>query len=123
MLAKYFSCEGNQHITLLGIGMGSEDTLTIQGKRAVEKADLIIGARRIADAVALPGQEVFYEYRSREIVDYIQNHPEYSNIVVALSGDVGFYSGARKLVELFGEDVYKRQLILSSFKDLVARSW
>ena len=37
MLAKYFSCEGNQHITLLGIGMGSEDTLTIQGKRAVEK--------------------------------------------------------------------------------------
>ena len=78
MLAKYFFCEGNQHITLLGIGMGSEDTLTIQGKRAVEKADLIIGARRVTDAVALPGQEVFYEYRSREIVDYIQNHPEYS---------------------------------------------
>ena len=111
MLAKYFSCEGNQHITLLGIGMGSEDTLTIQGKRAVEKADLIIGARRIADAVALPGQEVFYEYRSREIVDYIQNHPEYSNIVVALSGDVGFYSGARKLVELFGEVSIQPEII------------
>ena len=91
MLAKYFFCEGNQHITLLGIGMGSEDTLTIQGKRAVEKADLIIGARRVTDAVALPGQEVFYEYRSREIVDYIQNHPEYSNIVVALSGDVVYF--------------------------------
>ena len=111
MLAKHFSCEGNPQITTLGIGMGSEETLTIQGKRAVEKADLIIGARRIADAVALPGQEVFYEYRSREIVDYIQNHPEYSNIVVALSGDVGFYSGARKLVELFGEVSIQPEII------------
>ena len=80
--------------------MGSEETLTIQGKRAVEKADLIIGARRIADAVALSGQEILYEYRGQEIIDYIQNHPEYSNIVIALSGDVGFYSGARKLLEL-----------------------
>ena len=128
MLAKYFSCEGNQHITLLGIGMGSEDTLTIQGKRAVEKADLIIGARRIADAVALPGQEVFYEYRSREIVDYIQNHPEYSNIVVALSGDVGFYSGARKLVELFGEVSIQPEIIcgISSvvyFMSKIGLSW
>ena len=128
MLAKYFFCEGNQHITLLGIGMGSEDTLTIQGKRAVEKADLIIGARRIADAVALPGQEVFYEYRSREIVDYIQNHPEYSNIVVALSGDVGFYSGARKLLELFGEASIQPEIIcgISSvvyFMSKIGLSW
>ena len=128
MLAKYFFCEGNHHITLLGIGMGSEDTLTIQGKRAVEKADLIIGARRIADAVALPGQEVFYEYRSREIVDYIQNHPEYSNIVVALSGDVGFYSGARKLLELFGEVSIQPEIIcgISSvvyFMSKIGLSW
>lgn len=58
-MQNIFFCEGNQHITLLGIGMGSENTLTIQGKRAVEKADLIIDARRIAGAVALPGRKCF----------------------------------------------------------------
>ena len=108
--------------------MGSEDTLTIQGKRAVEKADLIIGAKRIADAVALSGQEILYEYRSREIVDYIQNHPEYSNVVIALSGDVGFYSGARKLLELFGEASIQPEIIcgISSvvyFMSKIGFSW
>ena len=43
------------HITLLGIGMGSEETLTIQGKKAAENADLIIGAKRLADAVRQAG--------------------------------------------------------------------
>ena len=128
MLAEHFSCEGNPHITLLGIGMGSEGTLTIQGKRAAEKADLIIGAKRIADAVALPGQEILYEYRSREIVEYIRNHPEYSNVVIALSGDVGFYSGARKLIELFGEVSIQPEIIcgISSvvyFMSRIGLSW
>ena len=64
----------------------------------------------------------------REIVDYIQNHPEYSNIVVALSGDVGFYSGARKLVELFGEVSIQPEIIcgISSvvyFMSKIGLSW
>lgn len=100
MLAEKFGLHPMPHVTLLGIGMGSEETLTVQGKRAVEQADLIIGARRMADAVALPGQDVVYEYRSMEIADYIQTHPEYARIVIALSGDVGFYSGARGLLKV-----------------------
>lgn len=104
MLAEIFGLDSNPHITLLGIGMGSRETLTLQGKEAAEKADLIIGARRMADAVRLPHQDVLYEYRSREIAEYIRNHREYERIVIALSGDVGFYSGARKLLELLGPD-------------------
>lgn len=102
MLAKHFSLEIKPHVTLLGIGMGSEETLTIQGKKAVLKADLIIGAKRMADAVRQPGQTVLYEYRSDKIGEYIENHPEYVNIVITLSGDVGFYSGAKKLLEVLG---------------------
>ena len=44
------------------------------------------------------------EYRSQEISDYIDAHPEYDNIVIVLSGDVGFYSGARKLLEVLCQD-------------------
>ena len=80
--------------------MGSEKTLTIQGKRAVQRADLIIGARRMADSIREPGQQVVYEYRSDVIGAYIKSHPEYENIVIALSGDVGFYSGAKKLLDV-----------------------
>lgn len=104
MLAEKFRFSRKPQVTLLGIGMGSRDTMTVQGKNAVENADLIIGAKRMADAVRLPHQDVFYEYRSQEIVDYIHSHPQYRNVVIALSGDVGFYSGAKKLLELLGED-------------------
>ena len=104
MLAEKFGFTYRPHVTLLGIGMGSRETLTIQGKETVEKADLIIGARRMADAVRLSHQDVFYEYRSSEIAQYIAEHPEYERIVIALSGDVGFYSGAKKLLDLLGTD-------------------
>ena len=93
-----------QKVTLLGIGMGSPKTLTQEGQEAVRNADLIVGAKRMVDAVRLSGQDVFYEYRSKEIAEYLIAHPEYTKVVVALSGDVGFYSGAKKLAELLGPD-------------------
>lgn len=104
MLIKRYGLIGKQKVTLLGIGMGSPKTLTQEGQEAVRNADLIVGAKRMADAVRLSGQDVFYEYRSREIAEYLKEHPEYTKIVVALSGDVGFYSGAKKLAELLGPD-------------------
>lgn len=104
-LADKFQIECRPHITLLGIGMGSPDNLTVEGKKALDGADLLIGARRMLDSVKKRGQSVYCEYRSEEICKYIQVHREYENIVIVLSGDVGFYSGARKLLKLLGEDV------------------
>ena len=103
-LTEHFSLAHRPHITLLGIGMGSQKLLTVQGKNSLDQADLLIGARRMVDSVKRPGQDVFVEYRSQEIRDYIDAHPEYDNIVIVLSGDVGFYSGARKLLEVLCQD-------------------
>ena len=103
-LTEHFSLAHRPHITLLGIGMGSQKLLTVQGKNSLDQADLLIGARRMVDSVKRPGQDVFVEYRSQEIRDYIDAHPEYNNIVIVLSGDVGFYSGARKLLEVLCQD-------------------
>lgn len=86
-------------ITLAGIGMGAPATMTAEVKDTCQKADVIIGAKRLADAAALPGQPVYYAYDSEEIAAYIKAHPEYERIVIALSGDVGFYSGATKLIQ------------------------
>ncbi|MDC7286994.1 bifunctional cobalt-precorrin-7 (C(5))-methyltransferase/cobalt-precorrin-6B (C(15))-methyltransferase [Blautia schinkii] len=93
------------HVALVGIGMGSEGTLTVRGRQVIDEAELIIGAKRMVDAVRLPHHTTIYEYNSEKIVNYINNHPELDNIVIVLSGDVGFYSGAKKLLERLGEDI------------------
>ena len=103
-LTEYFSLTHQPHITLLGIGMGSREMLTVQGKNSLDRADLLIGARRMVDSVRRPDQDVFIEYRSQEIKDYIDSHPEYDNIVIVLSGDVGFYSGAKKLLDVLQQN-------------------
>ena len=103
-LTEYFSLTHQPHITLLGIGMGSREMLTVQGKNSLDQADLLIGSRRMVDSVRRPDQDVFIEYRSQEIKDYIDSHPEYDNIVIVLSGDVGFYSGAKKLLDVLQQN-------------------
>lgn len=103
-LAEHFSLTHQSHITLLGIGTGSPEILTVQGKNSLDQADLLIGARRMVDSVRRPDQDVFIEYRSQEIKDYIETHPEYDNIVIVLSGDVGFYSGAKKLLDVLQQN-------------------
>ena len=105
LLTEQFHLELRPEVTLLGIGMGSPKTLTGEAVEVLSEAELIIGARRMADAVRQPHHEVLYEYRSDVIADYIREHPYYEHIVIALSGDVGFYSGARKLLDLLGPSV------------------
>lgn len=98
-LSKMFGFTLSQKISLVGIGMGAEKTLTLEGKKALNEAELLIGAKRMTEAVQKPGQMVLHEYRSEKIVEYIREHPKYRTVAIALSGDVGFYSGAKKLID------------------------
>ena len=88
-----------QKVSLVGIGMGTPDTLTQEGKQALDGADLLIGARRMVEHIRRTGQEIWTGYKPEEICAYIAAHPEHKNVAIALSGDVGFYSGAKKLLE------------------------
>ena len=95
-LSERFGFSLKPQITLLGIGMGSEGTLTLDGRKALEEADLLIGAGRIADSVKMPHHTVIYEYDSEKILNCIKEHEQYEHI--------GFYSGAKKLLQKLGED-------------------
>ncbi len=100
-------------ITLLGIGMGAPETMTLEGLLACEQADCIIGAKRMLEAVKKSlncwnvsrkdAVQMVSMYLSTEIAEYIRTHKEYHHIVIALSGDVGFYSGAKKLTDALAE--------------------
>jgi precorrin-6Y C5,15-methyltransferase (decarboxylating) len=98
ILRKRFKIETVKKITLLGIGMGSPRNMTIDGTNACNNADVLIGAKRMADALEHFHKPFFISYMPDEICEFIKSHDEYENIVVALSGDTGFYSGATKLI-------------------------
>ena len=90
-------CGNGCSAVLVGAGMGNENMLTLEARTQIEQADACIGAARLLEVC--PEEKVkFAEYRSSEIIKIIKDHPEYSRWVIVLSGDVGFYSGAKALL-------------------------
>lgn len=117
-------------ITLVGTGCGTEATLTGEGRTALQKADVILGAARVLEglpsfclqkketAAAKPAQigPLLEKYRSDENI---------ANVAIALSGDSGFYSGARflkkKIAEQFKEAEIEILPGISSVQMLAAK--
>lgn len=85
-------------ITIVGIGMGNAGTLTLGGKEAIENANLLVGAKRLIEI--FPEKMSEPEIYSDKIFEIIKKNNELDNIVVIMSGDTGFYSGATKLLGL-----------------------
>lgn len=125
LLCKRFSLQTKAEISLVGIGMGSENSRTKEAEDLLHEADLLIGAKRMVEACAAKGQDVYMTYDSKKIADYIKNHPEYEKIAVVLSGDTGFYSGAKKLIQELGEEVRIVSGISSVvyFMNRIKKSW
>lgn len=84
-------------VYLIGIGMGNPDTLTVRAHRLIVKSDCLIGARRMLDSADNENALRFPSIQNEEIVRIIASQPQDSIISVLLSGDVGFYSAAKKL--------------------------
>ncbi len=102
MLSERFGIEpaaaGRRRLSLVGIGMGG-DTMTQAARKAIDSADVIIGADRMVDEARASGKPVYREYLSDKILSYLDENPQYRSAAVILSGDVGFYSGAKKIIE------------------------
>lgn len=92
-----------EQIFLVGIGMGNRATLTIGALEALKHCDCLIGAQRMLDAFPDLFCEKVALTRPEQIAAYVSGHPEYRFVGVVFSGDVGFYSGARKLRHFFGD--------------------
>ena len=96
---------------LVGIGMGTPDHLTGEARAAFEKADCILGSGRMLESFKTTRKPLFDAYDPAKMLTYVQEHPEHRTIAVALSGDVGFYSGARRLISAFGNAGIRTELI------------
>lgn len=91
--------EKKRVVSLIGIGMGPAKGMTREACQAMEEADLLIGAGRMLEAAAGLGKPVYSAYDPGKIADYIGMHPEAERTAILLSGDIGFYSGAKRLYE------------------------
>lgn len=95
-----------REISVIGIGMGSRENMTYEALKACQYADLLVGAGRMLEQVQELKKPVFVSYKPDEIYDYVMSHPEYEKVALLQSGDLGFYSGAKKLMEKFaGEEI------------------
>ncbi len=115
------------NIYLVGMGMGSEDGLTLRAREALMRAEAVIGAERLLNGVPTdaPGERIALAL-PEQVADCIRSHSEWSTVCIALSGDPGFYSGALKLLELLHE--FKPEILCGIstpqyFAARLARPW
>lgn len=91
--------EVTMSIYIIGAGMGDTKILTVEAMEKIEKAHIIIGAKRIVEPYKL-GKEVYFEYEAEKITDIINKNKD-KNIALLFSGDVSFFSGAKKLMNIY----------------------
>lgn len=99
-LCARFGFAPKPEVFIAGIGPGSEALQTQEVRAAIRRADCLIGARRMLDAVAGQQQLTIDAIAPEAIASHIAQHPECGTFCVVMSGDTGFYSGTKKLLPL-----------------------
>lgn len=100
-LAEFLGFSPKQEIALIGIGMGNRDLLTGEAMKWIEESDLIIGAKRMTEMFEDGEREVCHAYLKDEIESCLKSHSHCQKAAILLSGDVGFFSGAKNLTGIF----------------------
>ncbi|MCR5715264.1 MAG: precorrin-6A reductase [Lachnospiraceae bacterium] len=95
--------EKDKQVLIAGVGVGDYRQQTKAVMNALKEADLVFGAQRILDKLDVQVKEKVSValYQPDQILAYLKDHPGYRRIVIALSGDIGFYSGAAGLLKAF----------------------
>lgn len=102
LLKEDILSQRRRKIILSGIGMGNTDGMTREAYHAFEEAEVIFGAERMLENLPGKGIKVPY-YRADDIISYLIEHPQYTKVAAAFSGDSGFYSGAQSMKKALEE--------------------
>lgn len=120
-LCRRFALDRRPQVSVVGIGPGSPSAMTEEVRETLEKAECVIGAGRMVETAARRGQSVFHAIAPEVIAGYIASHSEYRSFAIVMSGDVGFFSGAKKLLPLLKDCRVKVLPGISSLACLCAR--
>lgn len=92
--------EKGQSLYLIGIGPGSSRLFSREAIEILGRAQVVFGAARMQEAAGpyLKKDALkVAQYQPAPIMDWLSQHPDIQVGAVLLSGDIGFYSGAKKL--------------------------
>lgn len=92
-------------VTIIGAGPGNPDLLSRAALDAIDIADVVIGAHRALAGIDVPPDVVRCELvKTADIVAALTDAASWQRAVVVMTGDVGLFSGARRLVETLSGD-------------------
>lgn len=92
-------------VTIIGAGPGNPDLLSRAALDAIDIADVVIGAHRALAGIDVPPDVVRCELvKTADIVAELTDAASWQRAVVVMTGDVGLFSGARRLVEALSGD-------------------
>jgi len=95
----------NRRITIVGCGPGSSDYVTKAAEKAVEQAEVLVGAQRLLDLFqASRAERVVVGGKISDALDAVQSRFQERSIAVLVSGDPGLFSLARLVIKRFGRD-------------------
>lgn len=87
-------------VTIIGAGPGNPDLLSRAALDAIDIADVVIGAHRALAGIDVPPDAVRCELvKTADIVAALTDAASWQRAVVLMTGDLGLFSGARRLVE------------------------
>lgn len=120
--------ERNKVIYLVGIGMGNPDYLVSYAEQKIAQADIYIGAKRMLEPFAKYQGKRLKSYKPKEMREYLAQEKEWQSAVVLLSGDSGFFSGAKGILEEFADTSYEIQCVpgissISYFSAKLGMNW
>lgn len=110
-------------LSLIGMGMGMGNQLTVEALGALKNSDVVFGAARMLEDTAsyIPGIKTVPLYLSEDILTWIEAEKNQGNmnVSVVFSGDTGFYSGSRQVTEL----VKKRRQVEEKTGENFWKNW
>lgn len=90
-----------KRLFLIGTGMGGSGQMTLEAVRQLQTCDVVLGAgRMLADIRDLvPEVPGIACYLKQDVMKWLAENTGYRQVAVVYSGDTGFYSGAKGLLE------------------------
>lgn len=85
------------NVYIIGIGPGANRTMTREAEDIIRNSDCLIGDKRMLKPFEHLNKPVFLSSSVVEICDYLAGRGENDQAAVLVSGDVGFYSLAKRL--------------------------
>jgi cobalt-precorrin-7 (C5)-methyltransferase len=108
-------------IVIVGCGPGSPDYLTAAAIRAVQEAEVLVGARRLLDLFPEhPGERIMMEAHTEKVLAAIAERLD-KKIAVLVTGDPGLASLAQPILKRFGRSRCRMIPGVSSLQTAFAR--